>query len=376
MRLGHPGAHAGRYAVLAGVLALTAGVEGQAAGDERSEAAEPIRLEYHAAPGCPDRGAFEARVHARTTRARFVTGEGVTRTFVVGLQGGATPSGRFTVNRGAEIEGSRDVRADTCADVADALSLFVALAVDPSALMGPTTDVAGSGAPVASASAAASAAPSAAPSASSSVTAPPEVPPPPSPLHTDTPPDPVAVDVPSTPASPPPHTFFLGADFAMATGVSPDALLGFSPVLGWRSSSRTVLAPEVRLGFLRAASGTVVASPGEASFTWTVGRADGCLLSWPPGPARLQACARVEAGVLDATGTQIAAAHSSTRGWFAAGPLARAEWDLLAPLFIEAEVAAMVHATTDRFYFVPDTTIYPVPLLGLDASAGLGVHFL
>jgi hypothetical protein len=35
-----------------------------------------------------------------------------------------------------------------------------------------------------------------------------------------------------------------------------------------------------------------------------------------------------------------------------------------------------VHATTDTFYFVPDTTIYPVPLLGLDASAGLGVHFL
>jgi len=360
------------------MLAAIAVVAGRAAGDERSEAAEPIRLDYHATPGCPDREAFEARVRARTTRARFVTGEGMTRTFVVGLQGGATPSGRFTVNRGPGIEGSREVRADSCADVADALSLFVALAVDPSALMGPTTAASGSATPVASASASASAAPSAAPSASASasVTAPPDAPSPPSPLQIDPPPDPVAVDVPSIPSRPQRHTFFLGADFAMATGVSPDALLGFSPVLGWRSSSRTVLAPEVRLGFLRAASGTIVASPGEASFTWTVGRADGCVLSWPPGLARLQACARVEAGALDAAGTQIVAARSSTRGWFAAGPLARGEWDLLAPLFLEAEVAAMVHVTADSFFFEPHTPIYQVPLLGLDASAGLGVHFL
>jgi hypothetical protein len=376
MRLGHPRARAGRYTVLACVIALTAGVAGRAAGDERSEAAEPIRLDYHATPGCPDREAFEARVHARTTRARFVTGEGMTRTFVVGLQGGATPSGRFAVNRGPEIEGSREVRADTCADVADALSLFVALAVDPSALMGPAPAASGSATPVASTSASASPAPSAAPSASAAITAPPDPPSPPPPLQIDTPPDPVAVDVPSTPAGPPRHTFFLGADFAVATGVTPDALLGFSPVLGWRSSSRTVLAPEVRLGFLRAASGTIIASPGEASFTWTVGRADGCLLSWPPGPARLQACARVEAGALDAAGTQIADAQSHTRGWFAAGPLARGEWELLAPLFLEVEVAAMVHVTADSFFFEPHTSIYQVPLLGVDASAGLGVHFL
>jgi len=204
----------------------------------------------------------------------------------------------------------------------------------------------------------------------------PPSPPPSPPLQLETL-APIVADPPSTPGPSRLRTFFLGADLAVATGVSPDALFGVSPAVGWRSSSKTLLAPEVRLAFLRAASGTIVASPGEASFTWTVGRADVCLLSLPPGPARVQACARIEAGALEAAGSHIADAHDRMLGWFAAGPLARAEWDLLAPLFVEAEVAAMVHATTDSFYFVPYTTsFYQVPLLGLDASAGLGVHFL
>jgi hypothetical protein len=88
------------------------------------------------------------------------------------------------------------------------------------------------------------------------------------------------------------------------------------------------------------------------------------------------ACARIEAGALDAAGTGIPGARSGTSGWFAVGPLGRAEWELLAPLFLEAELAAMVHVTDDHFYFEPSTTVYDVPLVGFEASAGLGVHFL
>jgi hypothetical protein len=105
-------ARAVRYGLAACLLVVTAGAAVRAAGDE----SEPVHLEYRAADGCPDRAAFEARVRARTARARFVAGEGRTRTFVVELKAGAAPSGRFAVSRGGEAEGSRDVHADTCAE--------------------------------------------------------------------------------------------------------------------------------------------------------------------------------------------------------------------------------------------------------------------
>jgi hypothetical protein len=42
------------------VMAAATAIAGRAAGEE--DGVEPIRLEYHAADGCPDRAAFEARV--------------------------------------------------------------------------------------------------------------------------------------------------------------------------------------------------------------------------------------------------------------------------------------------------------------------------
>jgi len=35
----------------------------------------------------------------------------------------------------------------------------------------------------------------------------------------------------------------------------------------------------------------------------------------------------------------------------------------------------MIHVTEDRFYFRPDTTVYQVPVAGLETGGGLGVHF-
>jgi hypothetical protein len=48
------------------------------------------------------------------------------------------------------------------------------------------------------------------------------------------------------------------------------------------------------------------------------------------------------------------------------------------PLLLDAEVAPIFRVTADHFYFVPnqDTTGYQVPQVGLEASAGLGLHFL
>ena len=97
---------------------------------------------------------------------------------------------------------------------------------------------------------------------------------------------------------------------------------------------------------------------------------------WSLGPAHLLACLRVEGGALTADGASVPGAASRMRAWVAFGPVLRAEWALLGSLFLDADVAAMLHVTDDRFYFGPDATVYDVPLVGVEAAAGLGVHFL
>jgi hypothetical protein len=321
---------------------------------------EPIRLEYVAADGCPDRASFEARVQAHTTRARFVD-DGQGRTFELRLGAGQSPGGQMTVRRAGAGEGTRQVHASTCSEAADALALMVALAIDPSAvLVPPPATSASSPAPM----------PAAPWESAYSVAGPPPaapaVVPPAAPDRGETAPPSQA---------PPARSLSLGADLVIAQGVAPTALVGASPFVGWRSVTRSAIAPSIRAAFLRASSSEVDVTGGSATFVWTVGSVDGCILSWPRGSARVLACARVEGGTLQGTGAKIPGAHSNTRTWLAAGPLARGEWDVLAPLFLEADVAALVHITADRFYFVPDTTVYEVPLVGIVASAGVGVHF-
>ena len=174
-----------------------------------------------------------------------------------------------------------------------------------------------------------------------------------------------------------PRTFYVGSDVALCHGgVAANHVSPLSPYAGWRSASDGVFAMGVRVAFLYGTTGSVEAAGGAASFTWVVGRVDGCGLSWPPGPAHLLACVRVEAGTLEGAGTLVPAAQSRTRGWLAAGPLLRAEWMPIGTIFLDADVAAMAHVTHDRFYFPPDSTVYAVPLGGLEAAGGLGVHFL
>jgi hypothetical protein len=352
-------------------LVVAAGLgQAGAARAQEGDAREIVRLAYASAEGCPDRAAFEARVRARTTRAAFGETGGSGRIFEVELAATPAPHGSFAVWRRGMVEGTRQVSAETCSDVADALALAVALAIDPSTLLAP------------------------APAAPPATAAPPPVLPaeasPASPASPGPPRVPAAaVVVPPPPlaaARPPsvrpgtlPHTVFFAADITVATGIAFDALVTFSPRVGWRSASSSVVAPSFDLTFGRASTGTLPVAGGEASFTWTVGRADGCILSWPPASAaRLLACARLEAGQLEAAGlgSQVLDPQTHDRPWVAVGPLLRGEWALLGPLFLGVDAAAMVHVTDDRFYFVQQTTVREVPLLGVESSAGLGAHFL
>jgi len=320
-----------------------------------AERAESIRLEYTAAAGCPDRASFEERALARSVRVRFVdTGE--TRTFRVTLSSGRSPVG-YLVVRGARggVEGVREIGAETCDGLADALAFAVALAVETSG-----------SAPAAGSAPASTPVPASAPAPAPEPALEPAF-------------LPANVRVLAPMPGRVPHMLYLGVDAAIASGVLPRGLVGVAPYLGWRANRDGWIQPDVRLAFLRAGEDANTLA-GFAAFTWTVGHADLCLLSLPPdalAPARLLACARVEAGELD-VGVAVppTATAAGPSPWFAAGPLVRAEWAVVAPLFLEVNVAAMVRATANRFYVAPSATAYEVPYVGLEGEAGLGVHFL
>jgi hypothetical protein len=353
-------------------LASAAALLARSAPVSADESPEPIRIVYRAPAGCPDEASFTAMIRGRTSLMRFASPTEPARTFEVSLRAGRSPgrssSGRLTIRERGRDEGSRDLDAATCADVADAIALVVALAIDPRALakrVSPATESAlltdagvfdaEADAPLADAG---------------PVDLPVVVAPPPAPTGLPEP----SSDPPSEPsADASPHSprrslgVVAGVDFSATTGVAPSLLFGPSPYLGWRF---------LRLSFVRSATTTFAGGEGSSRFTWTVGRIDACPLTLVGGTFRASACARVESGELEADGITVKDPRDRTSGWLALGPLVRAEWSLLGPLFLDAEGVVPFRVTADRFYLVSGATVERVPIVGVTGSAGLGVHFL
>jgi hypothetical protein len=173
------------------------------------------------------------------------------------------------------------------------------------------------------------------------------------------------------------HAAFVGADFAVAAGAAPNALVTGSPFVGWRANRSSWFDPSLRVAFLRAGTGAIdVSAAGNASFILTVGQLDACPVAWSRAAVHATACARIEAGALEVAGSNIVGAQQSLRPWIAAGPMARAEWLLAPPFFLDLQGGALFRVIHDRFEFRPDIPVYQVPIVGFGAGAGLGVDLL
>jgi hypothetical protein len=96
-----------------------------------AHAAEPVRLQYEAPPGCPNESTFTARVRERTAHLELASPPDLARSFTVTLAvdtGGAVGRVDFVDRDGVPV--SRVVRGDTCDEVASGLALVTALALD------------------------------------------------------------------------------------------------------------------------------------------------------------------------------------------------------------------------------------------------------
>ena len=311
-----PGARRG-ITLFTSILALCL-----APGARADDFSEPIRLEYHAGAGCPNEAAFRTSVRGRTDRARFVESRDASRTFVVQVDSGARAWGRVTVTDEERHQLTRSVQADTCGEVADALGLVVALAIDPHATIAPAaasapaaatrpessaTDHAHEagatflGLPVSSDAERVPATPPAATGEAEPSRPRPRVAPSPVPTSLATTP---------TPRNRIPATIYVGADLVVATGVAPSTLTAAAAGVGWQGGMSSVSGLDVRASLVRGETGKVAVQGGAADFTWTVGAVDGCVMFAPNRRFRLGPCVRIEAGLLDVTGNDVANANT------------------------------------------------------------------
>ena len=318
---------------------------------------EPIRIEYDAPPDCPSREGFFSGVKARTPLAREASPGEQARVFRVqfvrkkksvrGVVTGRDEHGRPAV---------RSVDGDTCAEVASALTLVTALAIDPEALSRPGKEA-------------------------GKVNQDPELAPQPKP------PAPIKAAVPLAPrlpVLPKGKTFLAGLEWTLGSHVSASFAIwptsAFGPAVflerAFLPRAPSLVAPSFRLSL----RGTFAPAPSTqfgADVTWAATRLGGCPWSWSPAHAiRVSpACIGLDLGFFHAKGVNVDQSRSGTRLWSAVNVLAALRWYLTKRLSLEAAGGVVFPLKRDSFVFAgPETRLHEIPLVGGELAFGVGVQ--
>jgi len=279
-------------------------------------AAEPsLRIWYRSSEGCPDGAAFIALL-GRLGRAGSLAGVGDRVDFVVTVAyAPAQSSGRLERQSSAGTVAIRDVSAQSCTEVADALALSLDLALEP-------------GAPDAtSAKAAAST---------------------------------------QTPAPPALWQARLGAQAQLSTGLAGAVLPGVAAFVDLRHTS----AWSARLSLWGARG------EAEAAVDLQLGmlgsRLESCW-TWSTGAIGLSPCLGVELGILVAEG-EGSGGRSDTGLWSGAAAHLRTAWYVSPSLALEAQAGLLVPFVHYRFDALTGAEVAESAAVGL--LGAVGVSFL
>jgi len=297
--------------------------------------ATPIRIELDAPPDCATAEAFFEAVRARTERARPVKeGETGVRVVVKLTRVGPRAHGELRVIGDRGESDTRRVDGASCTEVVDALSLTVALAVDPTARLGP----------------------------------PPAVPaPPPVPVCPEPPPPP------ETPRPPPPKLEVRVGAHADGMGqVSP--FVSFGGDLSVRVVTPLLPASSFGLAILRLQN-DVFSSAHNASVRSTLFELTAC-------PERFGArdvftfepCALGYGGWLGATGRGVATTSEIVRSYFAFGGMLIGSAPLMDRWSVELRAGFVLPFARRRFVVAnPTREVGETPSIG--ALGGLGITY-
>jgi hypothetical protein len=312
--------------------AMAQGVAGAADATD----AEPLGLDYAAPDGCPAAGAFFAEIVARTPRARAARYGEKSRVLHVRLSRAAAAGDVAEPSAGADAHvgtlaiedttgtgSARSMSGGTCAEVAGALALVAALAVDPRADVAPR--------PPASPSTPASA--PASPSTPASASAP-------------------------APAATPARRAHLSLGTAGELAMIADAVASLR-LFGELELARDedpsdLFAPSFRLALSRSFDRDRTHAATTATLLWTQASLDVCPIRLAVGAhVALRPCGSGSAGVLQAD-----ALVSRTRPWATLGAHGRAVWAPIGWLAFDIEVGAIAPLYRESFFFEPSIAVY------------------
>jgi hypothetical protein len=327
------------------VLALTAVCAGKPAYAEQAPEPEATRFQFRAPQGCSSAEDFSARVKRRSARIKLVADASARRSLVVEIQAaGGALRGTVTV---VEADGStrtRHLKAATCEEAVEALSLIATVTLDPDALLGEP---------------------------------PPELPeqPPPPPPPTKPPVEPKPRQPPPVP---PPRSETYRVSFGLAGAllvqVTPEPAFGATASAALELNPGAALAPFFRLSVTHAQRRGLVQPAGDAAFAFTLPTLDVCPVRIGPRAFGVRPGAFGSLGVLKVwgSGTRLhEETHSRTYG--AAGALLWAGWRVSEVVEIVADGRAGLPFWRDEFAFDGATffkTPTPVFSFGVGAAGG------
>lgn len=299
---------------------------------------EAIGWTYRASPECPSGEAFRREFRARTARADLVDdAPDATRSFAVTLMNEPNRAvGRIEIGERGGVTATREVVGRTCRGVVTALALIAALAVDPMASAGPTSDVA------------------------------------PRPLE----PPPPETRVPVGGEAETSGGVAVGADGGAVFGLFPKPAPRLSVFADVRARRASLFAPSLRLSASAAATSSTAAPPGSATFHWLAAELDACPLLVRLVPSlRAVPCVVAEAGVLTGEGAGVSAPTVENRRWFALGASARLEWILDGSIFLEARGGFEAPLARDTFVLQAPARVVVHAVPAFVGDVGIGVGF-
>jgi hypothetical protein len=284
---------------------------------EARAAPESVRIDYTAPVGCPTPNAFLRSVRERTNRFHPASPEEPARHFSVSVTiAGPAVLGQLEIH-GPDGIAVRSVEGRSCSDVAEALALMTALAIDPSAL--------GSGTQPAS----------------------------------------IDADTRREPPAPPPAQhdaerapieswrWLAGLQGHLAFRLSPDTGAGGSLFVETEKRAPASPGAAIRAGIFFNQSSADLSTPAGATarFQWAAAALEGCPFGagFAGHAVAIYPCVALRLGVLRSEGQGISHPKRATNLWSDVGPVVRLRVAATSRLLFEAQGALLFPLTRPEF---------------------------
>lgn len=353
---------------------------------------ERIHVQFDAPKGCSDEATFLRALKKRTKSLDRTSESNATRSFVVSIRrASASASGQLEIRGPGVATSVRTVAGETCDEVAAALALMTALALDPGARDRSTRpENAPDGVTPKGISEGSEEARNASSTPGSTGGAAPVAP-----RESPTAHHPSTLDR----QAPEPEASTESAAAARATGGRPlrwsaggqiHAGDRVSPAVAWGGTlfveaalSGAMVSPAVRGGLFFSQASGAVPSGAEADFHWYLAFLEGCptSLTTADGQLAISPCLAVHAGALRGQGRNLDQSETTAHMWADLGPVIRARAGLGGGLSVEAQ-GAIVFPLRRLSFDVQDagpgtaaTTVFAVPSWGVRAGIGVAYDF-